>query len=65
MTGTMRSSIPFVSGRTEVRAGLLDGVAERAGRSLLRWAEQRRTTEPRTVDLARVPRGDALARPFC
>ena len=69
MTGTMHSPIPFAmggpSGRTELRTGVLDGAAERAGRALLRWAERRRTTEPRIVDLTRVPRGGALGRPFC
>jgi hypothetical protein len=60
MTSTMTTmSIPLR--RVDRSAGL----AERMGLRLLSWAEHRRTTGPRSIDLSRIPRGDSLGRPFC
>lgn len=66
MTGTMQSSIPLAAnGFRGRRPGLLDGAADHLGRALVSWAEHRRVVGPRSIDLERVPRGDALGRPFC
>lgn len=41
------------------------GVAVRIGLALLGWAERRRDTAGRTVELGRVARPALAARPFC
>jgi hypothetical protein len=51
--------------RSAGRGDAAERIAERIGLVLLAWADHRRTTGPRTIDLDRVQRGTPVGRPFC